>query len=201
MRLSFQSAVFPFAALCAFAVTLGTARVAEEPAKKPADGALVDNPVYVSWAKVKPGTKVEYKTTVSAMGRNMARTVMSTLVSVTPEKVLIEEGPVAAAGVKAPPARKRDIPAKVAKTDVHLPPDFKGTSEPLPDETLTIGGKTYACNVYSFEGNSKAGAGRLSGKLYLNDAVPGTIVKMATKMTGKVAGEVTMEIASIEEAQ
>ena len=146
-----------------------------------ADEELVENPAYRSWAAHKVGTQTvsDMKTTMGAFTVNGEMT--STLADVNDERAVIESSTVMSipgAPPQPPLKQKYELKAKVAKKDAEsgLPEGVTGTSKPLPDETITAGGKEYACKVVEFEG-SREGT-KSTGKTWRNDEVPGQIVKV-----------------------
>jgi hypothetical protein len=143
----------------------------------------IDNPMYAQWKKYKPGTWVTTKT-VADFGGNKSETETTTkLIEITPEKAVIEMTSVMSfGGQKLPPqpGTKMDVPAKVNKPDAAATGD-----QPKPDvkessEDVTVSGKTLKCKVT--ETTTKGPAGEMTAKVWQSDEVPGSVVKMETKM-------------------
>src|ERR1700744_197273 len=88
----------------------------------------VDNPAYTSWAKFKPGTTVTYSQSsdmAMPMGMPAPQTVITEkLVEVKPEAVTLEvssQTKVMGQTHVSPP-RQQDVPAKIDKDNVGMPP-------------------------------------------------------------------------------
>src|ERR1700744_383103 len=92
----------------------------------------VDNPAYTSWAKFKPGTTVTYsQSSDMAMPAGVAgpqMTIPGKLVEVKPEGVTLEvSSEMTMMGqTHTTPARQQDVPAKIDKENVGMPPNVKG---------------------------------------------------------------------------
>src|SRR5262245_29445186 len=77
----------------------------------------VDNPQYKNWAKFKPGAWVKHKAQTAFGDQKTSQEMTTKLISVTPEKAVIETTMVMIMGDQKMdmPAQKMDVPAKVEK--------------------------------------------------------------------------------------
>lgn len=130
----------------------------------------MDNPQYTYWKSCKPGSWVKHKMVMEAQGMKMESETVSTLVEVTPEKVVLEaKTSMNAAGRKMElPSQKQDVPAQVEKKPGQAPPSEK-------DEEIIVEGKSYKCRSYEFEQTEKGQA--MKGKGWMCPDVPGGMVK------------------------
>ena len=114
---------------------------------------LVDNPVYQSWAKGKPGTTVTLSQEIIAMGSMRRMDMTSKLVELTPAKAVVET---TSKNIESnsQTTTKAEVRAKVKKQDLvgtlTMEPGIK--VKLLPDEDVTVGGKTYKCKVFEWTG-------------------------------------------------
>lgn len=129
---------------------------------------MVDNPQYQSWSSYKPGTIVTVDNEMNMGGMNMKTSMTWKLQSISAEKAVVLMTMNMPGGQSH--SQTQDIMAKLKKeeikTDGTMPPDVKGKATPLPDETLTISGKSYRCKVVEFTGESKGQkvSQKMSGK-------------------------------------
>lgn len=137
---------------------------------------LVDNPVYQSWAKGKPGTTVTLSQEIIAMGSMRRMDMTSKLVELTPAKAVVET---TSKNIESnsQTTTKAEVRAKVKKQDVvgtlTMEPGIK--VKLLPDEDVTVGGKTYKCKVFEWTGELRGM--NTSGKGWACQEVPGQMVK------------------------
>ncbi len=147
---------------------------------------LSDSPRYAAWAKFKPETTVTLSGDTKMGPNEVHMDMVRTLKSVTAEQVEVETSvKVAFMGhTNNPEAKKETIPAKEAK------PAMKETGE----KDVQAMGKTYKCKVYEISGadagamgpggaRPHAGMANAAGTeakatIYVNDDVPGGLVKM-----------------------
>ena len=123
------------------------------------------------WKNFKPGSWVKHKMLMDAGGQQVESELTTTLIEVTPEKVVIENKSVMnMAGRKFEnPANKTEVLAKMEKKDLKEPK----ISE--KEEELTIEGKTYKCKAMEWE---QATPGQtMKGKGWMSTDVPGGMVK------------------------
>src|SRR5688572_2216578 len=124
------------------------------------------NPRYEYWAECKVGSWVKVKMLLKTGQMEIETTVVTTLLEVTPEKVVVESLGTSKFGdreMKQPP-RKEEISQK---PDPAQPMKPVGESE----EEITVAGKKLKCKVYDFE-MEQAGQ-KSKGKSWVSKAIPG----------------------------
>lgn len=170
---------------------------------------LVDNPAYQSWATCKPGSTLT-RTSEGTMGGVVIRyQIASKLVELTAEKAVVDIvirslGPDMKPEADSPadkrPAKRTEILARVKKEDVQrpdaVPAGVKGQTKVLPDEDVTVAGKTYKCQVVQFAGESQGTT--VSGAFWTCPTVPGQLVKMEEKFGGAVQGTAKMTLTAVD---
>jgi hypothetical protein len=175
------------AAMTIVTLSCGTAALAE----------LVENPAYATWAKHKVGTKVTLKSDVSMQGMNMTQEVTQTLAEITPDKAVVNVAmTMDMGGMKHQTTQKQEIAAKVEKGSEYLPQGAKGSFKELDKETIEVAGQKYECRV--FEVNGDSAAGKMSGKSWHSEEIPGGLAKTDMKMEGAASGTAKMIVTSIE---
>ena len=150
---------------------------------------IVDNPEYQSWSRFKPGTTVTLSLETTTRGRTRKAEITSTLVELTAEDAVVEGTSKNIEPSSQSIAKVKDaIPAKVKKADVGgpeiMPPGMKGQTMMLGDEDVTVGGKTYTCNVVQFTMTDKQSGLKTTGKSWTCQEVPGRSVKLEASTTG-----------------
>jgi hypothetical protein len=161
---------------------------------------MVDNPQYKQWAAFKPGTtsKLQSQSVMTAGGQDVTTkaVITSTLKEVTPEKVVIEVAvDMDSNGTKTSiPARKMDIPAKVAKaaTQPASAPGITTTKKGEGDEEIMVAGKKYKAHWVQYLVASDQMES--TSKTWTSDEIPGGILKSVTEMTKPMASKTTMEL-------
>ena len=170
----------------------------------------VDNPVYVSWAKYKPGTTVTYKQTAEMsmmQGMKTETTITTKLVEVKPEAVTLESTTkmsiggqeFAAPGTGTP--IKQTIPAKVEKGQENIPPGVNANNAQVKDmkdgkDNVEVSGKKYDTATHEFTmiaempANAGGGTMNMQVKTWNTTDVPGGFVKSESNGTVGVAGTV-----------
>jgi hypothetical protein len=172
------------------ALVIAAVAAAEDKPKK------VESQVFTTWAKQKVGTSVVLKETVETKGKTQETIITTKLLEVADEKVVVEsEWVIKADGKELQlPASSRDIQKfgeeKASRGDPKTgKPD--GTTEE-GKEKLKISGTEYECRWYKFSSKSPDGYDELEGQMWLNDDVPGRIVKVVLKAkAGTLRREVT----------
>lgn len=133
-----------------------------------------DSQQYLHWAKFKPGSMVTMAGEVEATGSKVQIDLTSTLVSVTPEKVVLQDYSTLHLGGhdQKNPGQQRDVPAKEEK---------KAEIKQLADEEIQAAGRKFKCKVYEsveIATSPDAKANKAKAKIWLSDEVPGGAVKM-----------------------
>ena len=130
----------------------------------------IGNPEYAAWASCKPGSWVKHKMEMEAGGRKTEMEMTTTLVEVTPEKVVVErKQTIAMAGRTIEvPAKKADIPAQVEKG--------KGTVKVTEtEEEVMVAGKTLKCKLAETE--MEQDGQKMQGKSWFTLEIPGGMAK------------------------
>jgi hypothetical protein len=140
---------------------------------------MIDNPQYKQWAKFKPGAWVKHKSEMAMGDQKTSQEMTTKLVSVTPEKAVVETTMVMVMGDQKMemPAQKMDVPAKVEKK-----PEATATEKPQTkegDETIDVGGKKYKCHWT--ETTMKMDAGTTVSKVWMCEDIPGNLARMESK--------------------
>ena len=177
-----------------------TALLLAPAAARGAEGEMVENPAYTSWAKYKPGTKIDTDMTMDAGGQQMTMKIARELLKVENDHVLIEATTtMSIPGVPAGQGQKQKmkIAAKVAKGQEQMPEGATGTVKPLGNEKVEVAGKTYDCRVVEFEGTSQGM--KSAGKIWNSDEMPGAMVKMdMTSQSPSGPSTMAMRVVSVE---
>lgn len=159
-----------------------------------AHAADAANPAYAGWAKFKPGSTVFWieeemiGNDKESIGRSQS------LVSVSPDKVVIEkqmlliDGGKVVEGSGGPP-KKETISAK---------DDAKVTDGKPVSEEIEALGKKLKCTVT--ERTVKSGDGDIIVKTWWNDSIPGGIAKLTetNKTSGKVVRSLTLNKTTVK---
>jgi hypothetical protein len=155
------------------------------------------NPAYEAWAKHKPGSMVVHKSTADMGGNKMESEMTTTLVEVTPEKVVVEmKNVMVMMGNKIDsPPMKMDI-TKAMPTAPGQPADAPKPEVKTSEETVTVGGKEYKCTVYETKMDSGGAVGVT--KAWMSMDVPGGMVKSVMTMEKPMAGVTTVELVKFE---
>ena len=143
----------------------------------------VPNPEYQNWSSFKVGASATLAMT-SQSGETTTTTKMTTkLLELTEEKAVVETAMTMTVGGKdmEMPAQKRDVPAKVAKTEPSKEAPPKTTEG---DEDVTVGDQKIACHWV--EVTIKNDTMTMTSKTWTSKSVPGGTVKMesTTDMAG-----------------
>ncbi len=148
------------------------------------DGAAsAESPQYKAWSKFKPGASATMVADVAMGQMKMKVTVTHTLTSVTDTeaKVALTTTTEMMGRTQPPKTQERTFPAKTT-----------GEQQPKPTGNADVQamGKTFACKVYEVSGAAMdmsgghgGGAAAAAGAgtkvtIYVNDDVPGGVVKM-----------------------
>lgn len=162
-----------------------------------AGAEMVDNPVYQSWAKHQPGTSVTQKVDMNMTSMTMSQDATQKLISVTPEKVVVETSiSMDVGGQKKETSAKQDIPAKVEKGREYLPPNVKGTYKELGNDKIEVGGKSYDCVAAEFTGETPQG--KVQGKTWRTPEIPGMMAKLEMTIEGPSKVTVAMRVNGFE---
>ena len=152
---------------------------------KPAAGDKIET----GWSNVKVGSMVKFK-----MQNNI--TMTQEVTKVTDDTVTVKVTTVIPA-MPAPMVRSQDYPryatpnpdAKAPKVD----PKHKGKK--LPDQTLTVGGKSLKCEVWEMV--AEAAGKKTTSRSYMSKEVPGWMVKSESDATGSMVA--SMELVEFKE--
>jgi len=170
---------------------------------------MVVNPYYKYWANCKPGSTVTLleKTALTGPDKNMVpdgideKEVSCKLLSVTPEHVVVQfvvtEREFLSTIESAP--TKKTYPAKVKKS--HLLAGLHGVEPKVGEGTLDVLGKKMTC--LTFSGTEKKEGMEAEHMIWLNDKVPGGVVKhtRVTKQDGKLVADTTILVKSYKNAE
>lgn len=143
----------------------------------------VENPLYTTWAKFKPGTSITYQMDTAFGAQSTSAKQVQTLKSVSDDKVVVEmQSVVEAAGqtIKTP-AVPLEYLAKVPQGQID--PKFNPDGNPALDvkkgtETIEVAGKSLKCEW--IEAKGKTPQGEVETKTWFSDEVPGRLVKSVT---------------------
>ncbi|MGN6367446.1 MAG: hypothetical protein ACTHN5_04205 [Phycisphaerae bacterium] len=164
----------------------------------------VDNPAYTSWAKYKPGTTVTYKQSME-MAMPMAMpspqmTITEKLVEVKPEAVVLEVSSetVVMGQTHTMPPRQQQVPAKIDKEKMGVPPNVKGEVKDMKEgkEKVEVNGKsvdatTREMTVVATEPRPMTA----HVKVWQAEEVPGGMVKTVSDIQEPMKATSTMVLA------
>lgn len=158
----------------------------------------VENPVYATWAKFKPGTSVTLKSSTSGAMFASESVISTKLLEVTADKVVVEMTVTSKTNgmeFKAPPMKQEftktvELP-KGAKKETFTIGKPEGTTKE-GTETLKVGGAEVKTKWYEYE--VKANGSDVKAKMWMSDDVPGSLVKMESKVAAPVAVETKMDL-------
>jgi hypothetical protein len=163
-----------------------------------------DNPAYTSWAKVKAGTVVTYKTdsTTSIMGmeNKTSSTLTYTLKELTDEKAVVELQTVTVImgnEIKGPPIPLTHL--KTAPKGTTTAPGAENVKTTKPEEgteTVKLGGTEYKSKWTKVK-ISVAGSDSES-TTWSSDDVPGLLLKSETTAKGVVSSKTVTELVSVK---
>ncbi len=160
---------------------------------------MVDNVEFTAWSKHKKGSAITLKMTSSSVGTKSEITSTFTLVEVGADKLVLETVSVTTANgkeLKLPPM-KREVPKQVplpkGKKELQTKPE--GVYDE-GNETVKAAGTEYKTKWMKFR-FEKDGI-KTEGQTWTCDEVPGTLVKMTTKSTGKFEYEMIYELTEVK---
>lgn len=162
----------------------------------------MENPTYASWAKHKVGTAITLKSTTTSTMFSSETLIGMKLVEVTGEKVVIEttgKSKVAGMEVELPPMKQDhlktiELPKGAKKEDLAAGKPAGTTKEGT--ETVKVGGQDVKTKWYEYEVKTKDSA--MTAKMWMSDDVPGSLVKMETKVLTPLAADTKMELVEIK---
>lgn len=178
--------------MMAFLVCAGTLQAQE----------MVENPEFLSWSQFKKGTTIRMKSVSTADGKSSEVIVASTLLEISPDKVVIEtESTEIRKGkdFKTKP-EKRDIPQKtqlpraLSRTDFALGKPPGTTADGT--EVLKIGDTELKTVWYQYR--AEVDGTKVEGKRWVSSQVPGNIVKDEITTTGKFSSKTVLELLEIK---
>ncbi len=164
---------------------------------------MIDNPQYKSWSAFKVDTvlKMQMNTATKMGDTEMATkmTMTSTLKELTADKAVVEiVTEMDMNGTKtAMPARKQEIPAKIAKTATQ-PAGVTVTKTGEGDEEISVGDKKYKCHWV--ENHVTSAQMDSTSKVWSCADVPGGTVKMVSETSKPMTSKTTMEVAEFKAA-
>lgn len=182
----------------ALAVGIAAPAFAEDPkpaAPKPT-GKKVENPLYASWAKWKPGAWVRHANATEMAGNSMRQVTTQKLLEVTEEKVVIEmKMAMEVAGQKMDmPATKMEVAHWSEEVQAPVPQPEKKPEVKTGEDKVTIGDKSYACKTY--ESTMETSGTKIWTKTWMCGDVPGGTVK--TEMKSESGETKTSMTSSLE---
>jgi hypothetical protein len=177
------------------------------------DGEMTDNPFYKHWAAFKKGTTVVHteKTTFGddatsdLPGGVEEKIVMYKLLSVSPEKVVVEAIVIEKEFLNSTESAPTKIiyPAKVNKA--HLNAVLLAAGAKRGDETLKVkvGKEEMAIKCETIAGSRKKKDEQVAQKLWMSTTVPGGIVKRTrtTMHDGNLVAETTILVRAFKIAE
>ena len=195
-----------------FALLLAAATAVAAPAGRPRcpcpptpphcpAGPTVESPLYLRWARFKPGTRVVYRETSEVPGQDKTEQQTSyQLMSVSDDKVVVAvkvEFVEAGGKLVANPsqefthAHRFELPAGAKAEDYDRP---KGATA-APDETVELLGQKFACKVYKSTGRYESGP--TATTTWLSDQVPGGLLRtvVVASPNNKTTTTVVSELA------
>jgi hypothetical protein len=160
----------------------------------------VDNPSYVSWAKLGKGSSVTHAVVTQTSGQTINTETTQTLVEVTPELATVEmKNKVEMMGTtRELPPQKVTFKAKVSKQQAEgqgIPQGSSAKAEPAGEEKLKVAGKEFTCKVMNFTGDTNGM--KSSGKMWRSEEVPGGLVRMHMDVEGAHAMSLKMELKTL----
>lgn len=174
------------------------------------DVDLEENPEVASWSRCKVGDTVQHDVTVTHNGRTVNGIVTHNLRTVFADRSGIEvadscgnEITNLAGPTIIPLSRIRTIPGRLA-VDTPKPTlnpmlgRVEGKTIPQGKETLNVGGGSYECEIFKFDGtrfDSDGYAYPISGKYWSCPDVPGLVVKSTSvsKLRSELRVEMTLK--------
>ncbi len=160
----------------------------------------VDVPQYQRWAEFKVGSFVKIKTTSKMVGMTTEMEMTQTLIEVSPEKVVIENKGSTSMGGRTTqlPASTIEFPAKMDKAEFDkanagMKEVDKGKKE------IEVMGKKMKTEWKKYE-MTKQGM-QVKTTEYINEAVPGHMVKNLVTMEGQMKNESTIEVIDYKAAK
>jgi len=162
-----------------------TPKVTPPDTPKPTGGEKIKT----GWSDAKVGTMVKFK-----MQNNM--TMSQEVTKVTDDAVTVKVTTVAPA-MPVPMVRNQDFPryGKPAPDGKAGPENVQAKGKKLPDQTLTVAGKSLKCEVW--EVVTEAGGKKITSRSYMCKDVPGWIVKSENDALGSMA--TMMELVEFKE--
>lgn len=113
---------------------------------------MVDNPPYVAWAKVAPGTSIEATMTATRNGTPTTLNMLSTLQSVAADKATLSTK-VTIPG-QPPQTQPTDVPAKVEEAALYNFQKLPGITRTIVgNEDVVVDGKSFPCQILEMTGN------------------------------------------------
>jgi hypothetical protein len=169
----------------------------------------IDNPQYASWAKLKPGSSVTYKsvtdTKMAQMPQpmHMETTMTQTLRKVEADALTVEVSSKTTMNGQEMTAAPSTviIPAKVEKGKEDLPPEMKGEVKDVKTgkETIEVNGKKYATTTREYTVvMTKPMMMTQKMKVWNSPEVPGGLVKSTSSTATPMEINMVMTLQEIQ---
>jgi hypothetical protein len=173
------------------------------------DKEMVSNPYYKHWANFKPGSTVSLteKTVFAGPEKSQVpdgvdeKVITSKLLSVgrgsvTVEVVVVERDFLSS--IESAPTKKT-YPFMVTKAN--LSAGLHGVNPKKGEETIDVMGKKLTCTTFS--GTEKKDGAEVEHKLWMNDMIPGGVVKhtRVTRQDGKLVADTTITLTAYKSAE
>jgi hypothetical protein len=158
---------------------------------------MVENPLYQSWAKQKPGTSITLKGMSEVGGQKSESTMTTKLVEATPDKVVVEFTTTAKVMGKdfSQPPTKLEFPKTITESQLAEQSNPKGkVGEGTAD--VKVGDKTYKTKWYKIELDQMGS--KVTTTVWTSQEVPGTLVKTESQFSGMVSGKSSMELVEVK---
>lgn len=151
------------------------------------DSDVVDNPIFISWSKYNPGTKLVFKQTSSIGNQFLDFMLVYELASKTSDKVIIEMYGLSKASNESSILSKTrlEIPSKVnIKFDDNVSNIFRAKNF-NKKELLTINQKSYEC--FTLECYNTQEFNEIRSKFWYCEDIPGCFVKSEVEVYPNIA--------------
>ena len=135
----------------------------------------VANPAFENWKKFEAGSTSTMSMTIEAGGQKMKSETVNKLASKADDVITVE-----VTGTMEVLGQKQTIPTQTQKVAAKVEKDDAPTQVGESTEKVEAAGKTFDCKVYELA-KKQANGQTVKAKMWMNDDVPGGIVKMEAK--------------------